>query len=163
MVTAAAEQALGLGEWAVSKAPSEVLTCLGLGSCVAIAIHDASVPVAGMAHMVLPDSTAGRASSVSPAKFVDLAVPLLVGAMVEAGAHLSRMRISLVGGASMLDVPGRPNTMQIGERNIAAARAALKARGLTSREEHVGGTNGRTVRLNVTTGQVDVSTAGLRG
>lgn len=163
MVTAAAEQALGLGEWAVSRTPGEVLTCLGLGSCVAIAIHDASVPVAGMAHMVLPDSAAGRASIVSPAKFVDLAVPILVSAMVEAGAQPARMRITLVGGASMLEVPGRPNTMQIGARNVAAARAALAARGLAPREEHVGGVDGRTLRLHVATGQVDVSTAGQRG
>jgi len=162
MVIVAAERALGLGEWAVSKAPGEVLTCLGLGSCVAVAMHDASIPVAGMAHMVLPDSNVGRPSTVSPAKFVDLAVPLLLAAMVEAGAQPARMRIQLVGGASMLAVPGRPNTMQIGERNVSAARAALTARGLAPREEHVGGTSGRTVRLRVGTGQVDVSTAGQR-
>lgn len=163
MVTAASDHALGLGEWAVTTDPHEVLTCLGLGSCVAIVLHDAAVPVGGMAHMVLPDSTAGRTSSVSPAKFVDLAVPLLVDAMVQRGALRSRMRIDLVGGASMLGASGRPNTMQIGERNTESARAALAALGIRARAEHLGGTQGRTVRLEVGTGRVTVTTAGQKG
>ena len=162
MVAAATEQALGLGEWAVSTSPGEVLTCLGLGSCVAIAIHDAAVPVAGMAHLVLPDSSAGRASVVSPAKFVDLGVPLLVDAMVEAGADRSRMNVHLVGGASMLEVAERPNTMQIGERNVSAVRAAVSAQQLAVHGEHMGGSSGRTVRLHVATGHVEVSTAGQK-
>lgn len=159
----AADRALGLGEWAVSTNPTEVLSCLGLGSCVAVAVHDPAVPVAGMAHMVLPDSTAGRASAVSPAKFVDLAVPLLLDAMEEAGADRSRIQVDLVGGASMLGVPGRPDTMQIGERNAAAARTAITSRDLALRGEHLGGTQGRTVRLEVGTGRLAVTTAGSTG
>ena len=162
MAVTATERALGLGEWAVTADRDAVLTCLGLGSCVALVIHDPSTAVGGMAHMVLPDSGAGRTSDSSPAKFVDLAVPLLVEAMVQAGANRSKMRAQLVGGASMLAMPGRPNTMQIGERNAIAARAAAAAQRLPITEEQLGGTKGRTVRLEVGTGRVDVSTAGQR-
>ncbi|MGE3961709.1 MAG: chemotaxis protein CheD [Dehalococcoidia bacterium] len=160
MVATTTERALGLGEWAVSAAPGSVLTCLGLGSCVALVAYDASAKVGGMAHMVLPDSVAGRVSETSPAKFVDLAVPLLLAEMERAGAQRTRMQVQLVGGASMLEVPGRTNTMQIGERNAAAARKALAAERLPVKQEHLGGTRGRTVRLDVGTGRIEVSTAG---
>ncbi len=162
MAATATERALGLGEWAVSSDRDTVLTCLGLGSCVALVVHDPAAGVGGMAHMVLPESGAGRVSSTSPAKFVDLAVPLLVEAMVRAGASRTRMQVQLVGGASMLEVPGRANTMQIGERNAVAARAAVAALRIPVAAEHLGGASGRTVRLEVGTGRVDVSTAGQR-
>ena len=162
MAATATERALGLGEWAVTGDRDAVLTCLGLGSCVALVLHDPSTSVGGMAHMVLPDSGAGRATDSSPAKFVDLAVPLLVEAMARAGANRSKVQARLVGGTSMLEMPGRPNTMQIGERNAIAARAAIAAQKLPIVEEHLGGTKGRTVRLEVGTGRVDVSTAGQR-
>ena len=47
---------VGLGEVKTSEDPAEVLTCLGLGSCVAVCLHDPVAKVAGMAHIVLPDS-----------------------------------------------------------------------------------------------------------
>lgn len=162
MVATATERSLGLGEWAVTTDPRAVLICLGLGSCVAFAAFDPEVRVAGMAHMVLPDSTAGRVSEVTPAKFVDRAIPMVVEAMTKQGARPERIRVHLVGGASMLTNAVRVNTMNIGERNADAARAAVRAHGLRIVGEHLGGTHGRTVRLVAGSGDVSVTTAGTK-
>lgn len=151
--------ALSLGEWAVSKDASELLSCVGLGSCVAITMHDAAAGVGGMAHMVLPDSTAGRGGS-NGAKFVDVAVPLLLEAMTKAGANPRRLRVCLAGGAQMLAAATAVGTANIGARNAEAAREQLMTLGLRAASQDLGGNRGRTVRLEVGSGRVTVAMPG---
>lgn len=153
---------LSLGEWAVSNDPSDLLVCLGLGSCVALCLYDPLRSIGGMAHMVLPDSTATGAKS-SGAKFVDVAVSLLLGEMEAKGAGRARLRAYLVGGAVMLQGAAFKSTANIGERNAEAARAALKSAGVLVRGEELGGSSGRTVRLEVSTGRLTVASAGQAG
>ncbi len=50
--------------------------------------------------------------------------------------------------------------MRIGDRNIDAVKLQLKLLGLKAKAEDLGGSNGRTVRLDVETGRVTVVTAG---
>lgn len=158
MAVHTAERTLSLGEWAVTNDTDAVLTCLGLGSCVAFIAHDAAARVGGMAHVVLPDSSQGRPSARSEAKFADLAVPLVVQEMLRLGATRMRLQVTLVGGAKMLSGGPLPDTMHIGDRNAAAVRAAIQALGLRLRLEDLGGTQGRTVRLAVHSGEVNIST-----
>ena len=150
---------LSLGEWAVSDDPSVVLVCLGLGSCVALCLYDPVRSIGGMAHTVLPDSTAAGVKS-SGAKFVDVAVPLLLQEMEAKGAGRARLRAHLVGGARMLQGAAFKATVHIGQRNAEAARAALRSEGVRVHGEELGGGNGRTVRLEVATGQLTAATAG---
>ena len=150
---------LSLGEWAASDAPSDVLVCLGLGSCVALCLYDPLRSIGGMAHMVLPDSSARGAKS-SGAKFVDVAVPLLLREMEAKGAGRARLRAHLIGGALMLQGAAFKATVNIGQRNAQAARAALRSAGVRVRGEELGGSNGRTVRLELATGRLTAATAG---
>lgn len=152
---------LSLGEWAVTDDPERELVCLGLGSCVAFCAHDPQTGVAGMAHMVLPDSKNGKAGGAE-AKFVDLAIPLVLKEMEALGAERKRLKIHLVGGAQMLHGASFTDTMLIGKRNAEAARGALSELGLRITSEDTGGESGRTVRLAVATGQLEVSTAQQR-
>ena len=148
---------LNLGEWNVSTSERGVLACLGLGSCVALCAYDAEAAVAGMAHMVLPSSA--TSSNSSGPKFVDIAIPMVISQMERRGAERARIACYLVGGAHILK-----NTTtaiaQVGERNIEAARAGLKELGLRSRAEDIGGERGRTVRLHVGSGLLEVAHAG---
>ncbi len=146
---------LSLGEWAVSKDPEVELVCLGLGSCIAFAAHDRMAGVGGMAHMVLPDSTQGRATS-GAAKFVDLAIPLVVAEMEELGAKRAHMKVYLAGGARMLVGAAFQDKMLIGERNREATETAMGKLGLRVASEDTGGGHGRTVQLHVGTGVFDV-------
>jgi chemotaxis protein CheD len=147
---------LSLGEWAVSDDPERELVCLGLGSCVAFCAYDTRLHVAGMAHMVLPDSEDGKRSGAE-AKFVDVAIPLVIGEMQKLGALINRLHVHLVGGAQMLTGASFSDSMMIGQRNVEAAHAAIKRLRLPLTSEDTGGDAGRTVRLAVASGELEVS------
>ena len=71
-----------MGEMVISSDPNEELVALGLGSCIGLAIVDRTAGVAGLAHIVLPESN-DQADQVG--KFADTAVPGLVAKMRAAG------------------------------------------------------------------------------
>ena len=147
---------LSLGEWAVSDDPERQLVCLGLGSCVAFCGYDPQAQVGGMAHMVLPDSNHGKRGGAE-AKFVDLAIPLVLVEMEKLGAKRSRIKIQLVGGAQMMQGPMVSEAMMIGQRNLDAAHAALSELRLQIASEDTGGDAGRTVSLAVGSGALNIT------
>jgi chemotaxis protein CheD len=135
----------------------DVLVTVGLGSCVAILLHDAQARVGGMAHVLLPSPSLARLDG-NPAKFPQSAVPHLLQLMTAAGARQDRITARLAGGASMFASLAPPGTVQMGERNLVAARQALGSSGVSLVGEAVGGDFGRTVRLRVRDGRVEIST-----
>jgi chemotaxis protein CheD len=140
-----------------AAAADEVLVTVGLGSCVAIALYDAEARVGGLAHVLLPSPALARADA-NPAKFPQYAVPQLLQLMTERGARPDRITGRLAGGASMFAALAPPGTVQMGERNLVAARQALNSHGVPLVGEAVGGDFGRTVRLRVHDGRLEVST-----
>ncbi len=135
----------------------DVLVTVGLGSCVAILLYDAEARVGGLAHVLLP-SPALAARDANPAKFPQYAVPNLLELMTAQGARKNRVTGRLAGGASMFAALAPPGTVQMGERNLVAARQALSSHGVPLVGEAVGGDYGRTVRFRVRDGRVEVST-----
>ena len=151
---------VGLGELKLSSDPNEVLTCLGLGSCVCVAVYDHVRRAAGMVHIVLPSSTVSPGGSEN-AKFADVAVPRLLSEMSKLGASEQRVTVKVAGGAHMAKLgTGSGNILKIGERNIESTKALLRTAGVRVAGEDTGGGAGRTVRLYVNTGRVTVSTSG---
>lgn len=134
----------------------DVLMTVGLGSCVAIVLHDPGARVGGMAHVLLPSPALSRQDG-NAAKFPQTAVPRLLELMAKQGASPRRITGRLVGGASMFASLAPPGTIQMDERNLVASRQALNAHGIPLVGEAVGGDYGRTVRLRVADGQVEVS------
>jgi len=135
----------------------DTLVTVGLGSCVAILLHDAQARVGGMAHILLPSPALSRVDS-NPAKFPQTAVPRLLELMAADGAKPQRITARLVGGASMFAALAPPGTIQMGERNLVAARQALNTHQVPLVGEAVGGDYGRTVRLRVCDGRVEITT-----
>ncbi len=143
-----------IGEWAVAAAPARIVT-IGLGSCVAIVLHDAKARVGGLAHVLLPAPTSSRDDD-QPGRIAATAVPRLLGDMRALGAN-GAITARLVGGASLFGTMlTRDGAGAIGERNIASARAALAAANVRVIGEAVGGTSGRSVYFEVGSGRVDV-------
>jgi chemotaxis protein CheD len=141
----------------VSDDPEAVLTCLGLGSCVSFIAHDPVRGSGGVTHCVLPDSSEGRQDG-RRGRYVDTALPALIEKLSSIGSDVSRLNIAIVGGARMLKSPHALEMDVIGERNVRAARAALERCGLHLQRASIGGRRGRTVRLFVRTGRVEVKT-----
>jgi chemotaxis protein CheD len=122
----------------------EVLETVGLGSCVAIVIFAPLSQMAGLAHVMLPES---EGLSGDPAKFADTAVPALVDRLDAAGA-VAPFTAALVGGASMFPgVPSAPLT-DVATRNVAASRTALANASIPVLREDVGGHVGRSLRVD---------------
>lgn len=132
----------------------DILITVGLGSCVAIVLYDAGAKIGGMAHVLLPSPALARFGP--PGKFPQTAVPGLIDLMKAAGANPRRIVARLAGGASMFAALAPPGSIQMGERNIVATRQALHANGIPIIGEAVGADFGRTVRLLVSSGQVEV-------
>ena len=142
-----------MGEMVVSSTATDELMALGLGSCIGLAIVDRKAGVAGLAHIVLPESHPDGDSG----KFADTAVPALVERMRGAGALVRRMEAAIAGGARMFEMSGG---LDIGARNDQAVRAALATARVTLRATETGGNMGRTMRVSVGDGVVSVRTAG---
>ncbi len=137
---------------AVAKGRSRLVT-VGLGSCVAIAIHDRLAKVGGLAHVLLPDASLGRGVE-NRARYASTAVPLLLDEMKAIGAT-GPFVASLVGGAALFG-PLLSFGGSVGARNVDAARAALAAARVPVLAEDVGGESGRTLFFDVSTGKVKV-------
>ena len=148
---------VGMGEIAVTASPNAVLTCFGLGSCVAVCAYDSQEKVGGMAHIVLPQNHGLPGNN--PAKFADTAVPLLLNEMVKKGCFKNRLIVKIAGGAQMTLAPGLRDTFKTGERNLAQILLVLQRENITLAAADTGGTVGRTVKMYVGTGHVTVKTA----
>lgn len=152
------ETIVKVADWAAEQGDGVLIT-LGLGSCVAIMLHDAGAQAGAMAHVLLPSTSLARDIS-NHAKFPDTAVPLLVDRLKRLGADPRRLVAKLAGGASMFSQLVTPGTIQMGERNVLAARRVLRAAGIPIAHESVGGERGRSLRFYVGDGRVEIRSVG---
>jgi chemotaxis protein CheD len=131
------------------------LVTIGLGSCVAIVLHDVEARVGGLAHVLLPSAQMSR-DRTNPAKFPETAIPTLIADMRRLGAKQERLTARIVGGASMFGNLLPTRGINIGERNIAAVRTVLATERVPIVGEDVGSDYGRSVYLSVEDGRVEV-------
>jgi chemotaxis protein CheD len=147
---------VGMADLKVTRAPDSLQTC-GLGSCVGICLWDTVTKVAGMAHIMLPDSKQSK-SQGNKAKFADTAVPLLIEMMVAMGANKTRLVAKIAGGAQMFTFYGKNDIMRIGERNTEAVKSALEKEKIRLLAQDTGGNYGRTIEFSSDNGQLLIKT-----
>ncbi|NLM73697.1 MAG: chemotaxis protein CheD [Clostridiaceae bacterium] len=149
---------VGMADLKVARHPS-VLTTLGLGSCVGIALYENKIRVIGLAHIMLPSSTISL-NVVNRAKFADTAIVDLIDKMIDLGADKNNIVAKLAGGAQMFSFSSGHEIMRIGQRNIEAARSILKELQIPIISEDVGGNYGRTIELSSKDGMLKVKSIG---
>ena len=149
---------VGMADLKVTKSPG-ILTTLGLGSCVGIALYDATNKVAGLAHIMLPDSTQFQ-SNLNVAKFADTAMIRMVNDMVRIGANRLAIKAKIAGGAQMFAFNSTNENMRIGDRNIEATIKNLKGMNIPLLGQDTGNTYGRTVELYSEDGKFFIKTIG---
>lgn len=146
--------AIGMGEIGVAKGPGSLRTFVG--SCVGLAIYCQREKVAGLAHIVLPDS---KGQGEPAGKYADTAIPetiRLLEALV--GRRGLRLSAKLVGGAKMFAFQ---KGITIGDHNVAAVERILGDCGIPILARCCGGEKGRRVSLDVGTGAIRVETIGF--
>jgi chemotaxis protein CheD len=140
-----------VADYAVARGDG-VISTIGLGSCVAIAIYDRQTRVGGMAHVLLPSEGLSR-DKENRAKFPGTAVPLLVDEMRKLGAR-GPFTAKIAGGASMFGALIPAGGINMGERNVLSCRQALNQAGIPLAAQDVGGDYGRSVFFHLDDGRV---------
>ena len=150
---------VGVAELAVSASADDVLIAYSLGSCVGLALYDPEVGAGGLLHAMMPVSTIDRVKAkAKPAMFVDTGIAALLQAVFELGARRRSLVATVVGGATQLD---GGQLFRIGERNYTVLRRMLWKNEILIAGEDVGGTQPRTVHLDLGSGMTLVKCDGL--
>ncbi len=149
---------VGMADLNVAKAP-DILTTLGLGSCIGLALFDPVTKVGGLVHYMLPDSTKLRNNS-NIAKFGDTGIRELCKRVIAEGANKRRLVAKIAGGAKMFETSGLSGIGNVGDRNAEEAKIVLKELGIPLIAEETGLNYGRTVELHCDTGEFYIKAVG---
>ncbi|MGI6783825.1 MAG: chemotaxis protein CheD [Aminivibrio sp.] len=152
---------VGMAEMTVVSSPESLVT-LGLGSCIGLVLYDQTAKVAGMAHIMLPDSRGAKEKALEkPGKFADTAIPLLIEQVCRRGAVRSRLKAKMAGGSQMFALPGaQTDFLAVGSRNSAETTEILKKMGISLVASDTGGNKGRTVEFSTQTWMLSVRVLG---
>ena len=148
---------VGMADLKVAKSP-DILTTLGLGSCIGITLFDKTRKIGGLAHIMLP--TYKGFEGQNKAKFADSALIELVNQMTRLGASRTQLVAKIAGGAHMFGKSQNNDMLKIGERNAAASLAILKQLSIPVQANDTGGSHGRTIELNTENGALKIKTVG---
>ncbi len=151
---------VAIGQWAVAGAPAKIRTLLG--SCVGVVLYDRVARLGGVAHIVLPSS---RGATDQAGKYADTAIPAVIAELDRrlGGKVRSRLIAKLVGGANMFQTdPGvRENSvLNIGQQNQVVIEQILTDLMIPILARDVGGTSGRRLTLDTTSGIVTIKVPG---
>lgn len=125
---------LHAGQIYASAVSTEIVTILG--SCVSVCLYDAARGIGGLNHFMLPSDSA----SPNP-RYLRHAMDMLLEQLGALGASRSRLQAKLFGGAAVLKLGA--SAVDLGSRNVEAARARLAQDRIPIVDESVGGTRGR--------------------
>ncbi len=149
---------LGMADLLVAHAPAKLVT-LGLGSCIGLVVFDNVAKLAGMAHIMLPDSRGATGEKIG--KFADTAVPALIDEMLKKGAIKSHIKAKIAGGAQMFAMPGTSaDFLTVGARNVKETTARLARLGIALVASDTGGNKGRTVEFSTSDWMLKIKTLG---
>ncbi len=147
---------VAMGQLAVAKSEGSLRTLLG--SCIGILLYDPELKVAGLGHIVMPDSL-GRQDCLG--KYADTAVPELVRMMTRlTGRRPLRLKAKVAGGSNMFPTTASSAVGRIGESNLAAVQLALTKANIAITAQHCGGTRGRRMFVDVATAVVHIEMLG---
>ncbi|MBU8906990.1 chemotaxis protein CheD [Desertibacillus haloalkaliphilus] len=148
---------VGMADLNIVKPPHTIRTS-GLGSCVGVVLYDQCAKVAGMAHIMLPESSLGKSGSINVAKYADTAILELIHRLEKAGARIGSLKAKIAGGAQMFNFSSANEMMRIGPRNVEAVKQQLKQLRIRLVSEDVGGSSGRTIEFNPETSVLRIRT-----
>ena len=149
---------VGMADMNVCTAP-DAITTLGLGSCVGIVLYDKSTKIAGMAHVMLPDSTQIICNE-NVAKFADTGIDALIEMLAKMGVPKSRLVAKIAGGAQMFAMSSENSLLCVGKRNVEATKEKLRSLNIRIIAEDTGDSYGRTIEFYPETGELLIKRVG---
>lgn len=149
---------VGMADLNVCVSPN-ALTTLGLGSCVGIVLFDSARKIAGLVHIMLPDSTK-ILNNENKAKFADTGIDTLISKMLALGADRRALVAKIAGGAQMFAFGSNNEMMRIGDRNVEATKLKLSQLGIPILAEDTGANYGRTIEFYPENGELLIKSVG---
>ncbi|MFB1098570.1 chemotaxis protein CheD [Terribacillus sp. JSM ZJ617] len=141
---------VGIADAKIASYPQHLRTA-GLGSCVGVVVYDKQRGIAGLAHVMLPDSSLAKQTQMNRNKYADTAMDDLIANLLRQGGSRSHFKAKLAGGAQMFSFMSSDEKMRIGPRNIEAVEQKLREYRIPIESKDVGGSNGRTIEFNTDT------------
>jgi len=144
---------VGISDWKIAK-DSDILVTYALGSCVGICLYDKRLKLAGLSHIMLPESKNSAETTLNRMKFADTAIPDMFHKMLTMGATQSGLTAKIAGGALMFNI--QSDKFNIGDRNVASVKAALQLLKIPIIAQDTGLNYGRTVFFYPEDGSVKI-------
>lgn len=148
---------VGIADLNVVKGPNRIRTS-GLGSCVGVVIYDTFKQIAGLAHVMLPDSSLTKQLNFNKYKYADTAIDILIDKLILLGARKTQMKAKIAGGAQMFQFQSGSDIMRIGPRNVEAVIERLKYHQIPVISSDTGGSQGRTIEFDPVTSKLKIRT-----
>lgn len=130
-----------------SKTPAAVRAVVG--SCVVVCIWDRALHYGGISHYLRPRAREGEPATPQVGT---AALAALIRLMDEAGCSRADLVAQIAGGAFPRDI----QNANIGAENAQVARDFLARKGVELASEDTGGTMGRKLIFDISTGQLAV-------
>jgi len=148
---------VGIADMNIVKTPDSIRTS-GLGSCVGVVLYEESMKIAGLIHIMLPDSSLSRTETVNLAKFADTGISAMIAQLKLEGVQPFKLKAKIAGGAQMFQFTTNNDTMRIGPRNVAAVKESLLNSNVPLIAEETGGNSGRTIEFDPSTSMLNIRT-----
>lgn len=140
-----------IGGCVFSYSPT-VLSCKGLGSCIALCVYNSMKKFGLLAHILLPEGD----DRDRPFFFANLAVEAIINELKNRGISKDRVWAKLVGGANIF--LSEEANLKIGTRNSEAIVTHLAKHGIRILNSDIGGRYGRNIEFNLEDGTIKVFT-----
>lgn len=148
------DKVIGIGEYAISNDPEDIIRTFALSSCVAVTAYHPGNRVLGMVHIALP-SPPQEKSTPGPFYYAETAIPEFMGKLCnEYGCNRLKLDIRLFGGA---ESTRREDVFNIGKKNVKTILSILSRMNLPVRFCDTGGHISRNISADVATGTVKVN------
>ena len=132
-----------------------------LGSCVSVVFWHPGLRMGGMCHFMLPSRH--MQTQTMDGRYADEAMALLMQDIDALGAPREQYQVKVFGGGDMFGHrAGSGGFINIGLKNIRAARHLIKTHGFQISSEHLGGDGHRVVVFEVWSGEVKVKYVPIR-
>jgi chemotaxis protein CheD len=151
--------AVNFSELKISANTAETLVAFSIGSGIGVSMHDAVAKVGGLLNFVLPDSSKiwSERENRFPYMFADTGLLAFLEALNDVDAKTKRLKVVIAGGAQILD---QTSDFNIGLKNHQALISILSRKNLTIQHEDIGGSQRRTLCLDIDSGCSTIQTAG---
>ncbi|MBF0625909.1 MAG: chemotaxis protein CheD [Magnetococcales bacterium] len=120
-----------------------------LGSCISVCLYDPVLKVGGMNHYKLP---LWNGDGLPSPKFGNIAINKLVEAMLAMGCPKGNLKAKVFGGGAV--IKSSSGLLNVGERNINAARDLLREQRIPIVAADVGGVQSRKIIFNTFDGAI---------